>query len=474
MKTPVFVFIVLSFVFLNVRAQDKKVLVKGFAPSYSGKTVDFFTYREKQFESRINVASTKIDSTGHFSFISDCRYTQALYCETPVFTGYFFIEPGRDYSIPLPPIPPPELQSIGDPFFISPLWHILPKDSLINGLLDLNYAIRDYDIEYEPFAKKQLLRYNNPELSRTKLDSFLLARQSDIRVTDPVFYRDHITYRTALMEFMVSQYKRPLLYTKYFKDRSLPINNPAFWDFYKLYFDHYISSLTVRNEFADVYQLMGNEQYDELTKKLKNDPVLQNDTIREFVLLNELYQGFYEKHYPLQLTLDLIDTIGRRSAFSVITQIAANLLNSITSMQPGYYPPGFTLYNVKGKEYTPESLKGKYCYIGFCSLSNLGCQKEFEYLKYQDSKHRNYLQIITIVPEKEKEEISSFVDFNSITWLVLYSKDGESLCRDYKVKAFPSFFLIDKDGKLVLSPSPLPSENFEQALFRVMRSKGDI
>jgi peroxiredoxin len=201
---------------------------------------------------------------------------------------------------------------------------------------------------------------------------------------------------------------------------------------------------------------------------------LQNDTIREFVLLNELYQGFYEKDYPLQLTLDLIDTIGNRTFSTLTRNIATNLSTSITTLQPGYYPPQFTLKSIDGNEYTLESFKGKYCYLGFCSLSNLGCLKEFEYLKYQNSKHNKYLQIITIVPEKEKQEISAFVNINSVSWLILYSKNGESLCRDYKVKAFPLFFLIDKEGKLVLSPSPLPSENFEKVLFSVLRAKGDI
>jgi hypothetical protein len=42
------------------------------------------------------------------------------------------------------------------------------------------------------------------------------------------------------------------------------------------------------------------------------------------------------------------------------------------------------------------------------------------------------------------------------------------------VRAFPTAYLLDPEGRLILSPSPLPSDGFEQRLFRIMRSRGDI
>jgi len=46
--------------------------------------------------------------------------------------------------------------------------------------------------------------------------------------------------------------------------------------------------------------------------------------------------------------------------------------------------------------------------------------------------------------------------------------------KDYDIRAFPTYFLIGPDGNLINSPAPGPGENFENNLFKIMRSRGDI
>jgi len=469
-------FIVLTFLsFYQIStAQNEITIVTGHAPEYADRYIVFFTFLEKQFDSRDTVADIKVDHQGLFSFSFDCPVTKVLYCETISYTAYFFAERGRNYTLTLPSKIISEAETVLSPFFIPPVRHIIPDDSVVNGLKDLNYAIRDFDNAYEPFLNRQILQYYDYGQNKIITDSSLLHGQSDLKVTDPIFFSEYIRYRTARLEFLTRQCDMSVLSNKYLINHPLAMNNPAFWDFYALFFDHYISSLSSRKGFTGIYELIGKEKFDSLTLLLKIDPVLENDTIRELVLMNELYQGFYEKDYPLMLTLNLLDSIHDRSASSLNVNIAVRLKKSITSLHPGYSPPPFTVKHPEGMEYKLEDFKGKYLYLGFCSLNHLGSLKEIEYLKYQYSKHHIYLQILIIVPEREKNEIKSFTENNSISWPVLYGSDNSSLFREYKVKTFPAFYLIDKQGKLALSPSPLPSENFENYLFMVMKTNGDI
>ena len=48
------------------------------------------------------------------------------------------------------------------------------------------------------------------------------------------------------------------------------------------------------------------------------------------------------------------------------------------------------------------------------------------------------------------------------------------IIKEYDIRGYPTYFLIDKDGKLLLSPAPSPFENMELKLFDIMRAKGDI
>jgi len=46
--------------------------------------------------------------------------------------------------------------------------------------------------------------------------------------------------------------------------------------------------------------------------------------------------------------------------------------------------------------------------------------------------------------------------------------------KEYDIRAFPTYFLIGPDGKLILSPAPSPAEDFEQRLFEIMKARGDL
>jgi hypothetical protein len=72
------------------------------------------------------------------------------------------------------------------------------------------------------------------------------------------------------------------------------------------------------------------------------------------------------------------------------------------------------------------------------------------------------------------EKVMDFMKRNDYPWKALYYGDNDKLLDDYMVKAFPVAYLIGPDGTLILSPAPLPTDGFEQQLFRIMRSRGDI
>jgi len=46
--------------------------------------------------------------------------------------------------------------------------------------------------------------------------------------------------------------------------------------------------------------------------------------------------------------------------------------------------------------------------------------------------------------------------------------------RDYDVRAFPTYYLIDREGKLAISPAPAPGDDFEARLFSLLRSRGEL
>jgi len=73
-----------------------------------------------------------------------------------------------------------------------------------------------------------------------------------------------------------------------------------------------------------------------------------------------------------------------------------------------------------------------------------------------------------------EEVLRKFLTSNKYDWkFLLYDRQPEVL-KQYDIRAYPTYFLIGPDGKLILSPAPSPSEDFESRLFEVMKARGDL
>jgi peroxiredoxin len=447
--------------------------ISGTAAGFQETSLVFFTYEERQFDTKKLIADIKIDPDGRFSFSFECPVPTPVYCETGTYTAYLLTESGREYTVYLPGEKNEGSPKLKNPYQDALLFHILPADSFVNGAKELNYSIRDFDAFYESFLDHQLIEIYDRKKSAAKIDSFIHSIAGVREVSDPQFLSEYICYRTAQLEIILGVSDYHTVSEKYVTGKPLALNNPAFWDLYKIMYDRHIRSLAGRTGFEDIQGMIRKEQYDSLALILEKDPLMLNDTIRDLVLLNELYEGFYTKDYPLSLSLNFTDTVCNRSSVSFIRKLSPHIRSSITSLQPGCFPPPFRLRNLAGTEYTPENFKGKYLLMGFCSIHSLGCLSEIEYLKFQHSRFHEFLQIILIVPQDEKDEAKAFIDLNTIAWQVMFDA-GHGILSAYHIRTYPQFFLLDREGKLLLSPSPLPSENFEKILFNIMRSKGDI
>jgi hypothetical protein len=87
--------------------------------------------------------------------------------------------------------------------------------------------------------------------------------------------------------------------------------------------------------------------------------------------------------------------------------------------------------------------------------------------------HKDRLTIITIATDPMEDVLRQFLSKNNYSWKFLYYDNQPEILKEYDIRAFPTYFLIGPDGKLIHSPAASPSENFEQ-LFETMKARGDL
>ncbi len=451
--------------------------IEGSAQGFKGESLSFFVYDDPFFNTITEITRTQVSDDGKFKLQFQSDETLCLYTQAGPYLPYLFVEPGNNYRIDLP-----EISMIPDDWKHNPYFQKVPlhiKNLSVDchtcskdESTELNQAIRQIDRDFNPFLDKQLLRYYLPKLSAEKRDSFIQVTFRHVMVSDQDYYNDYVKYKKALLEFNVSDHNLDSIIRQSILESKVNYHNPAYRELFLLIFDDYFTHLREKEGLSELFRIFAKFDYKSLKSTLQKVPVFQNESIFNMVYLHELYKAFYSNLYDKNLILALLMDLP--TSFSPLEmKIAHTLYNQFTNLRTGYPSPSFRLQDISGDSLRSDSLKGDYVLIGFCDAQSKDCLKEFEYLKYLHDKHNDYLKIITVIPTSETH-LPAILESNSSGWSVVSSPSGDSLMTRFNVRAMPVFYLIDRNGNLLLSPAMNPSEGLEQKLFTIMRDAGDF
>jgi peroxiredoxin len=213
---------------------------------------------------------------------------------------------------------------------------------------------------------------------------------------------------------------------------------------------------------------------DSLRSVLRGHEAISSDTLCDLLLLSELPRLFYQGNYHKDAILILMDSLEQKALKTVHARYAKQSRDRLASLMIGNTPPAFRLPAMDGELVGPGDLEGKYSYYIFCTPEHYGCMMEYPYLQSYMEKHAQYLNVVAVMVTGDAGVLSDFMDRNGYSFKALHLDDQVEVLKRYLVRAFPVAYLTGPDGKLILSPAPLPSDGFEQQLFRIMRSRGDI
>ncbi|WGX74785.1 cytochrome c biogenesis protein CcdA [Paraclostridium bifermentans] len=113
----------------------------------------------------------------------------------------------------------------------------------------------------------------------------------------------------------------------------------------------------------------------------------------------------------------------------------------------------FNLYDQYGKEHKLSEYRGKTVFLNFWATWCPPCRGEMPHIEdlYKEyNKNQDEVVILGVASpnlgnEGSEEDIKEFLDKNKYSFPVVMDKDG-SLAYQYGISAFPTTFIIDKDG----------------------------
>jgi len=456
-----------------------EIIIKGNSPDYSGQIIDLYEYNNQIINSEKKIASSKVDSVGNFQWKFTATEIQYTFTHIGVFHVFLYAEPGNTYEVKLPPFTPKKQDEKLNPFFEEMYVHLLllnvtnnTTNTLSDKTTEINYLIHEFDSQYDPLITKYAIRsYTYQELGA--LDSSINVLKKQFEQIQNPYFQNYFFYRLGLLKFSTSRARSRVVSYDWFLNKPVYYKNPAYMELFNQIYDKYFVYFGRTRSGKKIYtDINTNHSLFQLKQTLNQDDVLKNDTLKELVILKGIHDGFYEMEFSRNGLLIILDSVILSTKLQIHREIGQNIRSKITRLLVGNSPPDFLLPDINNSPKSLENFKGSYVYLSFCTTQNYACIKELDQLKRIYEKYGKYLTIVTISVDETLKEMQDFVRKKGFKWTFLHYGSQPEIIREYDIRAYPTYFLIDRNGKLVWSPGPSPFEDFDARFFNELKAKG--
>ncbi|MFP4556334.1 MAG: TlpA family protein disulfide reductase [Bacteroidales bacterium] len=463
-----FIFIVIG---LHGYQSIAQVNLSGNAPSYSGQEIVFYQYADYISQAEDAIARTIVDKEGNFSCMLEVDEISYVYSYLGIYKIYLFVEPGNNYRLVLPEYEPKTEAQRLNPFYREVDIHVGIEDMQKN---DLNHLISAFDLAFnENFD--QIVQEAYAGVQTISLDSLTKALEERFQEYEHPFFNAYREYRYGFLSQLALMQKSRSISKEYFQSKPILYNNPSYMELFNLLYDKYFLFFSRSESGGSVFSNISQQKsYTNLKETLAQDEVLANDSLLELVILKGLHDSFFDDRFSRSALLTILDSLYSNTEIAEHMMIAQNIRSRVTRLLPGFVPAPFELYSVDGELTSLKDFEGNYVYLNFCTTTSYTCLQEFSLLEGLHEKHGDRLKIVTISVDREVDDLKSFVNQTEYSWTFLHYGNKPDIIKDFDIRAFPTYFLIGPDRKLLMSPAPSPKEKFEVELFKLLRSRGEI
>jgi peroxiredoxin len=450
---------------------NAQVNLTGNAPSYAGREIVFNAYSDPFTETEFEIGKCKVSDNGDFSVALKISEITYIFSHLGIFKGYMYVEPGKSYIISFPDKSEKTPAEKLNPFYKETEFQFAIKN--LNEK-DINFLILSFNDSYIPYYNKfaNNLYFKN---KKALLDTTIVALKKLNLAEKIPFYDSYVEYKIGYLKHLAYQQKSRSVTLEYFLNREILYSNPAYLELFNQVFNKYFYFFGQTSWGKKIFQDINKDKsYYKLNLTLQTDSFLKENSLRELVILKNIHDEFYSDKFSRSGLLNILDSLAYTTKISKHKEIAECIRKKITRLMPGYAPPPFELYDKDGKLVKLSDFIGSYVYLNFCTCSSYGCIKEFDLLKHISEKYKDKLKVVTISIDDSRKDMSDYQTKAQLNWTFLHFGNQPDIIQQYDIRAYPTYFLIDAQGKIVFSPAASPGENFEIYFFQTLRQRGEI
>jgi hypothetical protein len=465
-----FALIQVLFIFQYAEAGSIITTLIGNDPNYANCEITFNRLSDPISNAETILGTCNVASDGSFSVSLSIDEITQVFSYLGIYKIHIYAEPGNTYNIILPPRQEKQKEDFLNPYFSPTIVHLATFQFEEN---ELNTSIRMFNDSYLPYYNKHILKLNaNSDFS--ELDKDIERMEKPFTGSSDNFFNNYRRYRYGMLRYLAYQYKSKSISNEYFREQPVLYNNIAYVELFNKVYDKYFYRFSNTPEGKALGENIGNRDLNAIRRTLAADEVLGNGELLDLVILKCLHDEFYDDNYSRSTLLCILDTLIATEQIPQLTEVAKSIRAKVTRLLVGFDPPDFQLFDRDSNLVSLQNFRGKYVYLNFCSCFSYTCMNEFLMLNNLYDKHKEILEIVTVLIDNDKDVINSYLARSNYPWLFLHYGNQSTIIKDYDIRAFPTYYLIDRSGKLAISPAPSPGDDFEARFFNLLRERGEL
>lgn len=464
MKNNIFLIAVML---IGVQVLAQQTTIKGNVPSYTGEKIVFTKNDDPFTNTEQTIGEAVVNANGNFSVQLNIEKTSYVFADLGYYKGSMYAEKGEEYVVSFPPKKEIPKEDKLNPYFTPTSFYIVPLNTDSTGL---NKQIIQFDGAYNSYVNKHFqllyLKQFKPQLERhiSGLDSVYESKNP--------YFEQYKKYKFGNLRYAAYMRDENKIAEAYFFNQPVQYNLPPYIQFFRQIFENYFASVSQTPLGKEITQAIEqHKSFDKLSNTLAKQKGFENDTLRELLIFSSLFDAYYANTYSVQSIIAVTTNAIRSTNIEYHKTIAQNLKSKFEQLLPGFPAPLFTLPNRNEQQVALINKRGKFVYLNFCNTTSFACIEQLKLMKAMHNDFKEQIDFITISTDENFDEMVELADKDNYDWDFLSYIPNKSIVDKYKVVAYPTYYLIDPEGNLAMSPAPSPKENFGERFFKIWNNR---
>lgn len=440
---------------------SQEYTISGNAATYTGDTLRMFKYSDIITKTKINISKSYVDENGDFSFLIKEEDTIPAFIDLDVFIGELILEPNNNFEIVLPKKTVRSERDRMNPYFKPFIFYV----RILNNDNNTTSAIKYFNKLFNLAIKKTIRP--NKKVNSGEIEKEIINIEDSTLIYTSKYFTNYKNYKYLYFRHLGFYKNKKAIVRKNFSQKQILLNNAA----YVQMLDEVFGTFIFETNANTLYKYLSSDYgWNAYMNFLSKDIIYSNKEFREYFLLLNLYKLFYSSNNYQQSILKLLHSANNSNLSSNSKIIVNNFLNKVGRLIVGNPVSNFILPNENGIKTSLNSFRDKFVYLSFYTKDNYACQKDLDLLNNINKNKNELLDIVTVFLDVDENYINNLKAKNSYDWTFLYCKKDDRVLKDYNIVAYPSYYLINPEGTLMLLPTPAPAENFEDAYFKIFQT----